>query len=322
LKYIESLRAVGCPEQKVHSIIEADINELFTQKRVKEAVSHDTQWWKAEPDPMMFGDAAQGSVREIEEQRRQLVAKLLGPEALEKEKAESPHGMAIRLSGPVLGKLPPAVYNQVQEVCARAKERSEAVAFANNNQAQSLNPVELARMREQTRAELKQVLSAEEMEEFLLRYSQNALELRVELRSLEPTPEEFRKAFRATDPMDHEMQLEYGSKAALSEKQRERYDHQREEAIKETLGPQRFEAYLLAKDPLYVQAQVFARQYGAPKAVMPIYQMTRANQSKRQTIMNDSALTPQQKADAINALDQEQQRTIQKMAGEARPHGD
>ena len=64
---------------------------------------------------------------------------------------------------------------------------------------------------------------------------------------------------------------------------------------------------------------MFARQYGAPKAVMPIYQMTKINKSKRQRIIDDPALTPQQKSEAINALYQEQQRSIQKMAGEARP---
>src|SRR5205814_9300236 len=35
LKYIESLRAVGCPEEKVRYIILADINELFAKKRIR-----------------------------------------------------------------------------------------------------------------------------------------------------------------------------------------------------------------------------------------------------------------------------------------------
>src|SRR5437899_1338344 len=50
LKYIDSLRAVGCPEEKVRYIILADINELCAKKRIKEAVAHDTQWWRAEPE--------------------------------------------------------------------------------------------------------------------------------------------------------------------------------------------------------------------------------------------------------------------------------
>src|SRR5207253_2556368 len=51
--YINSLRAVGCPEDKVRYIIMADINQLFANKRKEEAVAKDTQWWKAQQDIMM-----------------------------------------------------------------------------------------------------------------------------------------------------------------------------------------------------------------------------------------------------------------------------
>src|SRR5881394_1453606 len=39
--YLNSLRAVGCPEDKVRYIALADINELFGKKRLKEAVTYD-----------------------------------------------------------------------------------------------------------------------------------------------------------------------------------------------------------------------------------------------------------------------------------------
>jgi hypothetical protein len=316
-KYIDSLRAVGCPEEKVRYIILADINELCAKRRMKEAVAHDIQWWHAEPE-MMLVNVLHEKGRELEEQRRRLITKLLGPDAVDNEKGESMLWSSVQLTGPVLGSLSPELHNQVQEICARAKERNDSVTFARANQGQPLNPIELARMRDQTRVDLKQVLNADELEEFLLRYSQNALQLRAELRGLEPTAEEFRKIFRALDPIDHKMQLEYGSKEALSERQKERYERQRDAIIKEAIGPERFEAYLLTKDPLYHQAQMFALQYNAPsKAIMPIYQMTKANESKRQKIMNDPALTPQEKSDEINAIYQQQQKSIQQIASDA-----
>jgi hypothetical protein len=316
-KYIDSLRAVGCPEQKIRYIILADIDELFAKKRVKEAIAHDTQWWRAEPEMLMV-NLLQAKGRELEEQRRALITRLLGSEALEEEKEQNGLWSTVQLTGPVLGNLSPELHNHVQEICAQALERSQTALLARDSQGQPPNPVDLARMREQTRADLKRVLNGEEMEEFLLRYSQNALQLRNELRGLEPTAEEFRKVFRALDPLDHQMQLQYGGKEALSDKQKERYERQREDLIREALDPQRFEAYLLAKDPLYLQAQMFARQYGAPKATMPIYQISKSNETKRQQIMDNPALTPQQKSEAINTLYQEQQRSIQKMAGEAK----
>ena len=316
--YLDSLRAVGCPEDKVRYIVLTDINDLFGKKRLKEAVTHDIEWWKSEPQLNVAG-ALQEKGRTLEEEKRGLIEKYLGPEAGESEKGEAMLWSNVQLTGPVLGNLPPETHNTVQEICGRSIERAQSAQWARFNDGQPLNSVEMAKLREQTRSELRKVLSADGMEEFLLRYSHNGHTLRNELRGFEPTPEEFRKILRATDAMDHQLQLEYGGPEALSQQQRERHMAQRDAAIKEALGPKRYQDYLMVKDPLYRQAQATASQYGAPaKAIMPIYQMTKANESRRQKILNDTALTPQQKSEAISAVNQEQLRAVQQMVSDAR----
>jgi hypothetical protein len=315
--YIENLRVSGCPEEKVRYIVLADIADLFAQKRVKEAVAHDIQWWRSEPERMLV-NVLQERGRALEEERRELITKLLGAEIAAAEKSEATFWNSVQLTGPVLGNLPADRHAVVQEICAKSMERHQAVFWQRANEGQPLNQVEMAKLREQTRADLRPVINNEEMEEFLLRYSHNAHRLRDELRGVDPTPDEFRKIFRATDAIDHQLQLEYGGPEALGEKQRERYERQRTTAIQEALGPERHLAYLQTKDPLYRQAQMYAMQYGAPsKAVMPIYEMTKANESKRQKIINDAALTPQQKSIALQAVNQEQAQFIQKIVVEA-----
>jgi hypothetical protein len=316
--YLDSLRAVGCPEEKVRYIAMADINDMFGKKRLKEAVAHDVQWWRAEPELSVAG-ALQQKGRTLEEERRALIEKYLGSDAIESEKGEAMLWSNVQLTGPVLGNLPPEVHNTVQEICGRSIERHQSAFWARVNDGQSLNSVEMARLREQTRADLRKVLGADGMEEFLLRYSHNAHQLRTELRGFDPTPDEFRKILRATDAMDHQLQLEYGGIENLSQQQRERHMAQRDAAIKEAVGPKRYQDYLLVKDPLFRQAQATATQFGAPAAaIMPIYQMTKANESRRQKILNDAALTPQQKSEAINAVNQEQMRTVQQIVSDAR----
>jgi len=177
----------------------------------------------------------------------------------------------------------------------------------------------MARLREQTRSDLRKVLNADGMEEFLLRYSHNAHQLRNELRGFDPTADEFRKILRATDSLDHQLQQEFGGLEVLSQQQRERHLAQRDAAIREALGQKRYQDYLLVKDPLYRQAQMMAQQYGAPaKAIMPIYQMSKANEGRRQKILNDSALTPQQKSEALNLVNQEQMRSVQQIVADSR----
>lgn len=314
--YIRSLRAVGCPESRVRYIILADINELFSKKRAREAELHDPQWWKAEPDPMI-ANALQQKGRQLEEERRSMIEKYLGYETLENEKSEAMLWSSVQLTGPVLGSLPTEQHNSVQEVCARSIDRHQGAFWARVNEGQGLNQVEMAKLREQTRADLRRLLNAEQLEEFLLRYSHNAHQLRLELSGFEPTQDEFRKIFRAIDPLQHQLQLEYGGVEALSQQQRERFERQRDAAIKDVLGPKRYEEYSVTRDPLYRQAQMTARQYGAPpKAILPIYQMTKATEARRQKILTDAALTPQQKSAALNAVNQEQLRSVQQIVSE------
>jgi hypothetical protein len=316
--YIDSLRAVGCPEEKVRYIVLADINDLFSKKRLKEAVTHDVQWWRSEPEISVAG-ALQQKGRTLEEERRILIEKYLGADAVESEKGEAMLWSNVQLTGPVLGNLPPEVHNAVQEICGKSIERHQGAFWARINDGQPLNSVEMAKLREQTRADLRKVLSPDGMEEFLLRYSHNAHQLRAELRGFEPTPDEFRKILRGTDALDHQLQVEFGGVEALSPQQRDRHNSQRDAAIREALGPKRYQDYLLVKDPLYRQAQMTATQYGAPaNVIMPLYQMTKTNETRRQKILNDSALTPQQKSEALNAVQQEQMRTVQQIVSDAR----
>ena len=316
--YIDSLRAVGCPEEKVRYIVLADINDLFSKKRLKEAVTHDVQWWRSEPEISVAG-ALQQKGRTLEEERRILIEKYLGADAVESEKGEAMLWSNVQLTGPVLGNLPPEVHNAVQEICGKSIERHQGAFWARINDGQPLNSVEMAKLREQTRADLRKVLTPDGMEEFLLRYSHNAHQLRAELRGVEPTPDEFRKILRGTDALDHQLQVEFGGVEALSPQQRERHNNQRDATIREALGPKRYQDYLLVKDPLYRQAQMTATQYGAPaKAIMPLYQMTKSNETRRQKILNDSALTPQQKSEALTAVQQEQMRTVQQIVSDAR----
>ncbi len=315
--YIASLRAVGCPEDKIRNIILTDINDLFSQKRLKEAVVHDPQWWKARPDLMITG-ALQEKGRTLEEERRALVARLLGPEALETERSEAMLWSSVQLTGPVLGKLPTEVHNTVQEICSRSIERTQGAFWARVNDGQQPNPVDMAHLREQTRVDLRKILSPDAMEEFLLRYSHNSEQLRAELFGMNPTSEEFRKVFRSTDSIEHQMQLEFGGVESMSQQQRERYERQREAAIKETLGVRRYEEYLTTKDPLYRQAQSTARQYGAPdKAIQPIYQMSKRTEEKRRKILVDAVMTPEQKSAALNAVNLEQMQSVQKIISDS-----
>lgn len=316
LQYVANLRAIGCPEERVRNIIIADVNQLFDKKRLQDAITNDLPWWRADSYMGNLGGVVPQPAlhHQFEQERRELFTRLLGPEWNEKLKVPPLSSGNVRLTGPVLGALSAEVYNTAQEICARSMERYQAYYMAQFNGGPPNDPVELARMRNQTRTDLAKIFSPEEMEEFLLRYSHNSQQLRQNLRGFEATPEEFRKIFQAIDLIDHPIQMNYGGPEALSPKQREEYERQRDQAVQEVLPAARYQAYLQVKDPLYRQAQTMAQQYGLnAKAVPSLHQLNQSHQKRQLEITTNSALTPEQKTQAMQTLMQEQQQAMQRI---------
>src|SRR6185436_17262704 len=75
--YIANLRDIGCPEQTIRDIIIADVNGMFAKRRATEVVTPEQQWWVSQPDSNLLATATE-KVRLLEDERRTLLARLLG----------------------------------------------------------------------------------------------------------------------------------------------------------------------------------------------------------------------------------------------------
>ncbi|HTD65686.1 MAG TPA: hypothetical protein VK846_04035 [Candidatus Limnocylindria bacterium] len=315
-RYITKLRAAGCPEKQVRNIVVSDVNELFDQRRLEHAIKTDSQWWKAETYMGVLPMQNFAGIN-FDDQRRELLTKILGEEAADSVKLSTLNGSAVNLTGPVLGALPADAWNTVQEICSRSMERHQAYQMARMNEGAAMDNVELAKLRDQTRTELSKMLTTEQIEEFLLRFSHNASKLRQDMRGMDLTPDEFRKIFRATDPLEHQTQVEYGGPEALSQKQRDQLEAQRDRAVRETLSPDRYAQYVGTKDPLYKQAQLMAMQYNMnARAVKALYDMQKSLDAKRTQVTQDAAMTAEQRAQALQSISVEHQQTLQRLLGD------
>jgi hypothetical protein len=306
--YLADLRNVGCPEKTVRQIILNDANELFNQRRLQAAITNDFKWWLTDNQLSAGGynPEFQARMQTLVQERRELLTRLLGSNWEEEDKTPSIVNHTVALTGPVLGALPPETYIAVQEICARSVSRHQDYLMGRFNEGQASSQIELAKLRDQTRKDLATVLDKDQLEEFLLRFSHNSSKLRQDFRGVGLSPDEFRKVFRATDQIDHQIQLEYGGEEALSPKQREQLARQREQALASILGPDRYTRLVLGKDPLYRQAQRLVMESGAPdSATQPLYDLLKSGQSRRQQIQMSRTMTPEQKQDAMVALNQE-----------------
>lgn len=315
-RYLERLRAAGCPDDRVRMIVRADADDWLLQQRISQAVANDFPWWKAEP-ANAAGEAFSDKYEQYRVRRNELVKKFVGEASEEPAEAGTEVPIVVNLAGPVLGALPREKFNAVQEICGRSLDRHQGYYNNRQNEGIFLNQGDLARMREQTRADLALVLTPEELEEFLLRYSHNANRLRTELAALEPTPEEFRTIFRAVDALEHRLQLEFGAVDSLSARQREDFERQREAAIREILPPERYQRYLVGRYPLFRQAQLAVRRAGLPDAVvLAFYEVLNQHESRRREVLNNSTLSAEQRQVGLQELEKIKDQGLRTALGE------
>jgi len=320
--YIKNLRDIACPEQTIRDLIIADVNALYARRRALEVVTPDQQWWRAEPDTNILG-VANAQIRELEQERRQLLTTLLGAnwEGGDLVSLPRPSRAAIPLDGPVLGALPNETKQAVEQISMRGADRVEEYLAAQRRAGKSPDPAELARLRKQTRLELAGVLSSSQLEEYLLRYSDTARSLRTDLAQLKlfnPTPDEFRAMFRAMDSINDQLAVVDAStpQGAL---ERNTLLAQGEAALKLALGDQRYAQYQLMHDARYQDAYAEALKAGDPNAVGALYEIKLAAQQEQARINGQAGLTDEQRAIELKKAELEQLKAVAAALGQELP---
>jgi hypothetical protein len=315
--YVQNLRELGMPETTIRDIIVADVDQLFTRRKREEDAKQDIEWWRSAPSPAVQSNIV-ARTQALESERAALLEKLLGPD-WDKGKEQEARA-ALVLTGPILGNLSDDVKATVQGIATRSQDRVSSYLAEKQGRGEEPSAFDLARIREETRQQLAAVLSPQQLEEFLLRYSENANRLRREIGSFNATPEEFRSLFRAVDQIDRDLQLRYTGDDPASQRTRQALEQQRLAAIRNVLGVERFEAYRMAQDPAYRDALATAQQAGGTEqTARALYEIQKATADEFSRIRNDPALTEAQKQQQLAAADLEQQKARAAVLGEPPP---
>jgi hypothetical protein len=315
ITFIKNLHAVGCPEQTIRDIIVSEVDQLYAHRRLDEVDYPNYQWWRSVPDAATV-QAAAAKLEALETERRGVLTSLLGPgwDAQANELIAANGG--ITLTGPILGDLAPELKDAVYAIAARAQLKIEAYQAAQRDQNKPIDPMEMVRLREEPLMQLVSVLNPAQYEEYALRYSPSAQQLREQMRPISLTQDQFRDLFNAVNSINGQPVFYYTGSDTILLGQQQQLRAQSDAIIKATLGDQLYAAYQLNQDPLYRSSKAMAEQLGVPEtSVMSVYEINRATQAELDRIRNDNSMTSDEKVEAMAQTQVEQQQSLQQLLG-------
>lgn len=316
VEFIENLRSINCPEPTIRDIIVADVNEVFARRRAREVVTPEQEWWKFEPD-LDLVESALAKQQQLEAERRELLTALLGPAWDVQARYRTSPGYNTPLTGPVLGELAPETVLAVRQMEARAGKKQSDYLRAQQAAGLQADPLQLTLLERELRTELAAILNPVELEEYLLRYSRTSDRLREELHGLNVTPDEFRSIFRIRDPIDQQIAMFQRDGTATLQNQVAGFETQRDAAIQQTIGPERYQLYKLSQDPGFQSVRNSLEDIGAPpEAVLPIYKMQQALAQEQLRIQTNPELSSEEQAAAWGAAVAAQQTALRELLGE------
>lgn len=310
--YIQNLRETGCPDGTVRDIIVADVNQLFARRRAAEIVYPEDQWWRSTPDPAITS-AAKEKLEELEKERRILLTELLGKEWDNEPTIE----METRFNGPVLGQLSMDIRRQVLGVEESLRKQEDALRNQAAEEGRQPHQAAIFKLEHEARQQLARILSSEQLEEYLLRNSRVARNLRDSLQGLELSPDQFRTLFRASDSLDLELVSLGTDSSSGSARRRSELETEREQTFAKTLGPTNYAVFKLNQDPVFREARDKAEGIGAsPETVLPLYQLNLAVEEERRKLLYDPSMTQEEQSEQLALLYQQQIESLRKLLGE------
>lgn len=322
-EYIARLRAFGVPERVVRDIIIADVTKLFrprfaalrpAKKPANQNFWENRNYSYSSPDRDMTKEQ-RAQTTALRKEQMNLIKELLGADVYEQISKESGYP---DYTERMYGKLDKEQRDKISEMTQKFQEEQSAIYAKADGYVDQDTQKELEALRKKHRGELASVLTPEQLEEYELRSSQTAQQMRWELSSFEPDEGEFRAIHNYKQAMDDLKPVRgEDDKPPTAEEQKAFREKQKllDESLANTLGTNRLAEYKLMSN--YEYRNLF--DAGVPKeTVMKIPDIKKETESAASKIRNDKSLTQEQKNEALKAIKAETTKALGEMLGDRR----
>lgn len=288
--YMENLRAIGCPEETIRDIVEADINDLFSARITALVNTVTGHFWelmlKQEEFEEMINEK-EDELRAMQTERRDLLEALFGGDdfsavtAQRRQKFENLRSQFEFLSDEKIVSL--------QEIDDQFQ--INAAALAGQPLSAEERRKKQAELDSQKEQQLRSIFSDSELAEYKLRAG-NSGNLRYQLLDLDITEAEVREL-------------------AIAKSKTNGTDQ-----IKALLGSERYVAYQRASDATYQQTLRITDRFDLPsETAVQVYQLRKEAEALANQIRHDQNRPVEERAEILWAMQRETETSIGAVLG-------
>jgi len=321
-EYIRRLRAFGVPERTIRDLLLADVEKMYRPKlaalRAKSPAN--TNFWEQRN---RFGPSAnlpkeqREQMNALQKEQRELVKTLLGKNVYAQMSSESGYpDWTERMFGPITG----VQRDRVSEMQERFQQaRSEIYERADGMfDMETQNEVKV--LQRKFREDLATVLTPEQVEEYQLRSSDTANQLRVQLGSFEPNEQEFRAIFtykQALEDLNPPRMPDDATPSLSSDQIRKRPEQQKdlEEGLADALGPDRLKEFKMMEQSEWRNLY----ESGVSREdILKVVDIKAQAEDAARKLRSDNGFSSDQRTQALQALRAETEKTLTDIIGDRR----
>ncbi len=313
--YIVNLRSVDCPEETIRDIIVADVNKLYALRfRELRGDEGEYKYWKGNGSMnwnTKEGYERQKKMRELEKEKSALLVELLGIDP-DKERQKEMGYLDYRDRN--LSFLPEEKKQLARDIQEKFEERRQELY--RNGILDDEDQKALRKVYQEQMAEMAKVLTPQELEEYDLRASQVASQLRHDLDGFEPTENEFREVFKLRKAREEDLAYSYDPDDKEAQERRKKAGEEVDLQIKAQLGDARYAEYKRSQDYNYKELARLSERLELPKGTaVAVYDMKKVAEDEVKKVREDKTLTSEQRAQALQAIRTETEKAVTEAMG-------
>ncbi|MFN7140027.1 MAG: hypothetical protein ACK4UN_11900 [Limisphaerales bacterium] len=299
--YIANLRSIRCPEETVRDIIVADVNKLFAAKmRQLWSGSSRMEYWKAQNWNSKEEQDRQRQMRKLQQEKSDLLVELLGVDPEKERRKEDGH---VDYWERQYAFLSPEKQKQARDVQEKFEEMRQEVYRNNLGSMDEEDQKKIEQIYDQQLAAMSQFLTPTELEQYELRTSQVASQLRYDLSGFDVSEDEFRAIYQLRKERRDDLRHPWDPDDKIAQDRRKKAVEETDKQIEAMIGADRFKDYKLSQDHAFKELFRLTQRFDLPRdKAVAVFDMKKQAEDAVKQIRDDKSLDKQQRDAALKEI--------------------